>query len=195
MRDLQACQAEVFRRSKKRIAQRKQRRKYMAIACIGLVLCTALIAVMRMPYSPKDTVTAEVAKGENFELLTDPTICPAAGPGSWVTITGTGFSKSFTEDAQVGEISRHLLSYGTRGFEESAPPQNITGSIVKEDGDDYVEVFSDASGTGYSIVLYEQDTVEFFLSGNKLTNLTTRQSYTLSPEQAQTLYALLGITQ
>lgn len=43
MRSLQECQAEVFRRSEKRIKERKKRRKHILMLCIPLVLCLTTI--------------------------------------------------------------------------------------------------------------------------------------------------------
>ena len=44
MRDLQEFQAEVFRRSEKRIKERKKRRTHALMLCIPLVLCLTTVS-------------------------------------------------------------------------------------------------------------------------------------------------------
>ena len=49
MRELNECKAEVFRRSEKRIKERKQHRNQMLAGCIPLVLCIAVAGVYFLP--------------------------------------------------------------------------------------------------------------------------------------------------
>jgi len=58
MRDLQECQAEVFRRSEKRIQERTCRRKRIVMTCVPLVLCLVIAGTMMLPGRPSTDMTA-----------------------------------------------------------------------------------------------------------------------------------------
>ena len=136
MRDLNECQAEVFRRSEQRIKARKQRRKHILLACVPLVLCITLLAA----YSPRDTKTA--ADEESSVSKT-----PMDGPvGDWdgsfnlsvlrVDVSGLDFSKTFTDAADIMLISEQLCSYG--GYKSECygePTEGILGGEYKENAD------------------------------------------------------------
>ena len=49
MRELNECKAEVFRRSEKRMKERKRRRKHILLTCIPMVLCIMMLGVYVLP--------------------------------------------------------------------------------------------------------------------------------------------------
>lgn len=151
MRELHECQAEVFRRSEKRIKKRKQRRKHILLACIPLVLCIALFAA----FFPQDTKTAAPE---------EPAVnkAPMDGPaGNWdessslsvlrIDVSGLDFSKTYTDTADVMLISDQLCSYCQsvpETYEE--PTEGVLDGEYKEnaDTDDQESIIADSATDG-----------------------------------------------
>ena len=65
MRELHECQAEVFRRSEKRIKERKQRRNHILMTCIPLVLCLSIFGAFLFPQMD-DLKQAPESSNEQF---------------------------------------------------------------------------------------------------------------------------------
>ena len=195
MRELHECQAEVFRRSEKRIKERKQRRNHILMACIPLVLCITLLGAFLFPgATPEDPSFNGAAGGglteEKFESLS----CPIAK----ITITGGNFSQTYREVEDLLLISDQLYSYGSRGNETNGTTDDSIaseGEDRKEHADDIYGNITDHSNVAYTITLVTHEGVktEYRLAGKTLENLTTKQTYHLSQTQVNELYELLGI--
>lgn len=200
MKDLNECQAEVFRRSEKRIRQRKQRRNHILMACIPLVLCITIFSAFLFqgvtPESPRDPGSTEAAMGGLTQDGCESLSCPIAR----ITVAGLDFSQTHTNTSDVLLISDLLYSYSTRGPETSGSTNDeavAEGDDRKENADDVFGSIADSSTTGYTItlVMHEGDKTEYYLVGNTLKNLTTNQTHTLSQKQVNELKDLLGIPQ
>ena len=197
MRELHECQAEVFRRSEKRIQERKQRRNHLIMACLPLVLCiTILGAFLFSGGTPEDPGFNGAAGGglteEKFESLS----CPIAK----ITITGGNFSQTYREVEDLLLISDQLYSYGSRGSETTGTTDDSIvseGEDRKENADDIYGNITDHSNVAYTITLVTHEGVktEYRLAGKTLENLTTKQTYHLSQTQVNELYELLGMPQ
>ena len=197
MRELHECQAEVFRRSEKRINERKQRRNHILMACIPLVLCITILGAFLFPgATPEDPGIIGSAGGglteEKFESLS----CPIAK----ITITGGNFSQTYREVEDLLLISDQLYSYGSRGSETTGTTDDSVvseGEDRKEHADDIYGNITDHSNVAYTITLvtHEGAKTEYRLAGKTLENLTTKQTYHLSQTQVNELYELLGIPQ
>ena len=182
MRDLHECQAEVFRRSEKRIKTRRQRRKHIAIACVPLVLCVILATPLLWPEEKaigpgaSESVTGSLQENANESFT-----CSIAQ----ITVAGGGFSRTFTGDSQVLPIWDGLTQtpQGSGGMISSPAHQENTGRG------------SETAGLEYTITLVMRygEKIEYLLSGNTLKDLTADQTHILSEKQANTLYDLLGI--
>ncbi len=147
MRDLNECQAEVFRRSEKRIQKRKQRRKRILMVCIPLVLCIPLCAAFFVK-GPNRTAP-EAPVGTHFPMNS-----PA---GNWdgdstafilrVEVSGLDFSRIYTDTANIMRISDQLDSYGQPkpGTYED-PIESVADGEYKESADTDVQ-YSDISGS------------------------------------------------
>ena len=188
MRDLHECQAEVFRRSEKRI---KARRRHIATVCIPLVLCVTLISPFLWP-KEKAAIpgTGEIAMGGVQENIGESLICSIAK----ITVTGTNASKTFTDPSEVLPIWDLLSSCKTKapqasGGEIKAPES--AGRNTETTGPKYAIT----AGPQYTItlVMHDGERCEYRLTGNILENLTADQTHTLSQKEVQELYALLGI--
>ena len=197
MRELHECQAEVFRRSEKRIQERKQRRNHLIMACLPLVLCITILGAFLFPGgTPEDPGFNGAAGGglteEKFESL----YCPIAK----ITITGGNFSQTYREVEDLLLISDQLYSYGSRGSETTGTTDDSIvseGEDRKENADDIYGNITDHSNVVYTITLVTHEGVktEYRLAGKTLENLTTKQTYHLSQTQVNELYELLGMPQ
>lgn len=188
MRNLQECQAEVFRRSEKRITARK---KHIAMVCIPLVLCVTLVSPFLWPKEKAAAPgTGETAIGGVQENIGESLICSIAK----VTVTGTNASKTFTDPSDVLPVWDLLSSCKTKapqasGSETKAPES--AGRNTETAGPKYTIT----AGPQYTItlVMHNGEKCEYRLTGNILENLAAGQTHTLSQTEVQELYALLGI--
>jgi len=197
MRNFEERKAEVFRRSEKRIKERKQRRNHILMACIPLVLCITLLGAFLFPRAtPEDPRFNGSAGGglteEKFESLS----CPIAK----ITVTGGNFSQTYKEVEDLLLISDQLYSYGSRGSETNGTTDDgiaSEGEDRKENADDVSGSVADSANIAYTITLITHEGVktEYQLVGKTLKNLTTKQTYNLSQTQVNELYKLLGIPQ
>ena len=197
MRNFEERKAEVFRRSEKRIKERKQRRNHILMACIPLVLCITLLGAFLFPgATPEDPRFNGSAGGglteEKFESLS----CPIAK----ITVTGGNFSQTYKEVEDLLLISDQLYSYGSRGSETNGTTDDgiaSEGEDRKENADDVSGSVADSANIAYTITLITHEGVktEYRLVGKTLKNLTTKQTYNLSQTQVNELYELLGIPQ
>ena len=104
MRELHECQAEVFRRSEKRIKERKQRRNHILMVCIPLILCVTIFGGLFLP----NLDDFKGAPESSDELLYSGTGTEAVGglfTGS-VEVSGNGVSSYYTSVENVQGIMR-----------------------------------------------------------------------------------------
>ena len=197
MRELHECQAEVFRRSEKRIKERKQRRNHILKACIPLVLCiTILGAFLRPNVTPDGAIepgeTQAVMDGMGNDGFTSLT-CPITK----ITVSGNDFSISHTEVADLLLISDQLYSYGTRAPSSNGNTDGVVDEddVPKDNGEDVSGSIMDSVNAAYTITMvnHEGEQTEYKLVGKTLTNLTTNQTYELTQTQVKELHNLLGI--
>ena len=197
MRELHECQAEVFRRSEKRIKERKQRRNHMLMACIPLVLCLTIFGAFLFPQlddlkqapegMPESETQAAMGQDENQSMT-----CSIVE----IKVSGNGVSIRYTDVADLLLISDQLNTYGTREPETSGTT-NEDGSDRSENADDVVGGVADSANAAYTITLvtHECEKTEYQLIGNTLLNQTTNQAYTLTYEQVKELREILGVPQ
>lgn len=201
MRELHECQAEVFRRSEKRIKQRKQRRKHVLMGCIPLVLCISLLWVFvlsdRMAAGSKNSGAADALPGE---LLQD-AYASFSGAITKITVSGSDFSKTYTDISKVLPISDKLYSYSTRGAQNnsetnySQTEDEVIGEGHKENTGDVFGSGAGSANAGYTITLFTDDgeKIAYLLAGNTLKNLTENRTHFLTEKQVNELKDLLGI--
>ena len=198
MRNFEERKAEVFRRSEKRIKERKARRNHILIACIPLVLCLTIFGTFLFPgitpEDPKNPISNESATGGLTEDRCESLTCPIAK----ITVNGSSFSKSYTNVSEILLISDQLYSCGTRGPETSGNTNHVVapeGEDRKENADDVSGSIADSANTGYTITLTmrEGEKTEYYLAGNTLKNITTKQTYKLTQTRVNELHELLGI--
>ena len=124
MRSLQECQAEVFRRSEKRI--RTRRRAIRAVmVCVPLVLCLTAFSLLVQPGLPS---SPDGAPPKNNAASPPPAVCR-------IDVSGAGQVTSITDE---GRDTLAALN-GTPGAEpsggsESAGAEGLTITLFAEDG-------------------------------------------------------------
>jgi len=191
MRDLKECQAEVFRRSEKRIKERKRRRNHILMACIPIVLCVSLFSVLNLP-DMMSAGSSDFAAPEMYANgLTEDMCGSLSCTVTKITVAGSGFSQSYTDLDQILRISNQLYTYETRGWGDGN-----SEVADDEDGSENISGFiSDSATAGYRItlVMHEGENARYLLAGNTLKNLITNQAHTLTQMQVNELYDLLGI--
>ena len=151
MRDLNECQAEVFRRSEKRIKQRRQHRKHILLSCIPLVLCITLFSAFFLADTNRAAPEAPVATRPAMNI-------PC---GDWdgsspvsvlrVEVSGLDFSKTYTDTADIMLISDRLYTYSQSEpecYEE--PTESVLDEDYKEsvDTDDQHSIIEDSGTSG-----------------------------------------------
>lgn len=99
MRSLQECQAEVFRRSEKRI--RTRRRAIRAVmACVPLVLCLTVFGLLVRPGLPS---SPDGAPPKNNAASPPPAVCR-------IDVSGAGQVTSITDDKRIRAIADTLAA-------------------------------------------------------------------------------------
>ena len=147
MRDLNECQVEVFRRSKKRINQRKQHRKCILLACIPLVLCITLFSAFFLRDTNRAAPEAPVATQPAMNVPCGDWDGSSPGSVLRVEVSGFDFSKTYTDTADIMLISDRLYTYSQSEpecYEEPpvcAPDEDYKESV---DTDDQHSIIADS---------------------------------------------------
>lgn len=194
MRDLKECQAEVFRRSNKRIQKRKQRTKHILLACIPVALC-ALVLLPGVQADSMNGSAPEAAPEGAYEMVEESKTFAIAS----IRVEGPGGTQNITDPERTRQLNAILLD-ATPDDDGSEAVQETTADGKTNNRptlglEDY-EIGGMTSGTGvvhYRITALTQDgaQTEYTLSGHHLQNLTTGNTYTLSEDQLRTLQTLL----
>lgn len=200
MRNFEERKAEVFRRSEKRIKERKARRNHILMACIPLVLCITLLSAFflpgMLPGETKDPDAADGAVGGLTENKSESLACAYTK----IDVIGNGISLSYTEASDMLSISNQLASYMVNEPENSTSvDEHPRGDDFKNDSaeDSYVGTTgaTSAAGEGYviTLTLHEGGTIAYRLTGNCLLDMAENKTYKLSQAQLKELNELLGI--
>ena len=196
MRDLQECKAEVFRRSEKRIKEKKRHRRYALAVCVPVLLCVAVLSVYYYPEMKPTDINAEAVTtnpvNEMYTTMEGSHTAIELFAGS-VSISGNGISLSYTSEETVEGIAQML--------------DQILLDAEKSDEDtlkDFATSESVSSGVNQSgkereykiLVKRGDDTVaEYLLMGPVLRNQTTQEQIRMSGDALTELKDALGIPQ
>jgi hypothetical protein len=151
MRELHECQAEVFRRSEKRIKERKQRRKHILLACIPLVICITLFSAFFLRDTNRAAPEAPVATRPAMNVPCGDWDGSSPGSVLRVEVSGLDFSRIYTDTAEIMLISDQLCSYGQpkpEAYEE--PTESVADGEYKEsvDTDEQHSIIADSGISG-----------------------------------------------
>lgn len=195
MRELNECKAEVFRRSEKRIKERKRIRNRIFACCIPLCFCIALTVALLPPMIPTTDYYDGVAG------------CDACNKDEYDAVNSIFCSYVEVEIQTVGESQEHYLKITDKPavdkiFSAIYDLYNVDVNTAKyevESKDCEYGHKSDSAGepSCYSITLTTADGsgTTYVLSGNELTDTSTDQILILTDLQLAELKAVLGITE
>ena len=189
MRNFEERKAEVFRRSEKRIKERKQRRNHMLMACIPLVLCLTIFGAFLFPQMD-DFKQAPESSNEQFSGAMGKDEVGGLIAGS-VEVSGNGVSSYFTSAENVQGIMRLI--------------NGIVAVPETNDGDDLRDYITDESTSTdanenyqencYKIVIKRSDgnSTEYLIVGSVLIDQATQQEYPVKEDTMKDLKDALGI--
>ncbi len=193
MRDLQECQAEVFRRSEKRLKERTKRRNHILMLCIPLVLCLTTIGGFLLSGVGLDRSTdcaAPEMATENLYAGSGDDL-PDGAFGGTVEVSGNGLSHLYTsvEDVQgiIDFIDKIVKTPETNTLSESID--------IIADQSTSINIQDDCSFGAYKILVKHSDgtSTEYSLRGSALTNQATQETFHMSEDTYFALKDLLGI--
>lgn len=194
MRNLEERIAEIERRSKKIIKERKQRRKHILMACVPVVM-VGLFAAFALPGFYDPPKATEIVQG-SAGGLTAATVQDAVVE---IQVESTNVCYSYSSSAELQTITGQLEEFTTRAPGGNGFQDEIPESINEESSqdDERLSAIADATSQVYAItlVLDSGRTVEYCLLGNTLENITEGQSYCLTRAQVMELKIMLGIAQ
>jgi len=190
------CQAEVFRRSEKRIKARKQRRNHMLMACVPLVICVTLAFALK-PKMPSDQKTEpeDTTQQESTGLPESDGMMASNS----VAVIGSGFSNNVTmlEDFQAITGIIESITTGSGDRNNATTDEPLYGDASNVDG-----AASDVAGAapmsgGYLVTVIGEDGTEtvYRLDGLSLVNQTTNERFLMDAETGSLLNNALGIPQ
>lgn len=192
LRDLKECRAEVFRRSEKRIKERKRKRNYVLACCIPVCLALTVGTVTVLPklLTPVDeslgvekNVKIEITDAEQVQALYESISGFYEAPAeekAEESSTGTGVGSATEPDkvlfgssagAQDGDVEQYLDKKVLFTYAASAEQKEQVFSFRSEDGTE----------------------CEFRLKGNTLFDVKNDAEIELSDEQLDALKELLGL--
>lgn len=189
MRNLEECQAEVFRRSEKRIKARKVRRTGILAVCVPLVLCVAGLAFLPQVgvKSPTDVPATEIAGYQYSDTMAQE--CVAVLYADTIAVSGNGISHVYSDAEKVSEIVT-LLHMGTQVSEIEEE-----GMLTVTTRDDAVDLGTESKAEGYRITIRRSvgADIQYKLRGTRLVNETTGEIFCLDEETCFSLKEALGI--
>jgi len=197
MRDLMECQAEVFRRSEKRIKARARRRKHILMTCIPLVFCVSLFFAFLPTWMPADYKGAPEDFGDGQTGNSSGSLVSVYAK---IDVTGSNISHTYTKAADVLNIS-NLLNACMANEPESDASTNgeLRGEENKnEEKENLFAGTTDAQAPAVkaytiTLTLHKGGTVNYRVWGNVLVNLNSNRTYQLTQAQKTALNELLGI--
>lgn len=197
MRNLNECQAEIFRRSKKRIEVRNQRRKHILLTCIPVALFISILGALVLPgrgfmHSEDNREEGKTQYAGESTAFAEQSIMNSI---QQIEVTWGGDSLSYTNESLVRLISNKLygLSFSYGNIMPEGSTQLNDGN--SEGGDSSTEFFTDSSVTIYTITLITDNgsNIEYWLAGDRLLYKNANRVIILSREQVDELFDLLGL--
>lgn len=195
MRELNECTAEVFRRSEKRIKERRKRRSHILVWCIPLALCVAVLGAAVFPWqdAPNGSDMTQELAGVN-------------GSSVFLRVSGEGVHNEIIDSAQVKELYIQIyLLFSTDGPSAGSdvykgigdfpirPPES---DVYYSSGDLPIRLPDEGPdhGEGYIIIFFgPAGEEEYTLIGGQLYNEQTGQTAELTDGQLERLKIGLGL--
>ena len=201
MRNLQECQAEVFRRSEKRIHERKRLRRRIQTTCILLVLCLAACGACFLPIEE----TLPAAGKAEMQFITENVIAGTYSPyadGS-VMISAPGMIPVMYTSAEKLHIIHEWIDAITSNpenpfiFTEGWGESDILagGGPLYSIYPDNTADFESTNPPGYKIQISQADGTftEYLLTKTALINQTTDEIFFITDGTYHAIMDALGL--
>ena len=199
MREINECTAEVFRRSEKRIKERKRNRNRILAFCIPLCLIVTVWSIMILP-AMMPANKSNNAAGEGMDMAGSVDGTAAAYVRVEVMSTGTATQSAILKDdadevAQIYYTVQSSFVNSGGGNKESAKEETEDDALTDENKD-YSQSGTTNLSSGFRIIFSTENGAQtiYSLSGDKLINETTKQETILAEDQRSNLLNMLGLT-
>lgn len=199
MREINECTAEVFRRSEKRIKERKRNRNRILAFCIPLCLIVTVWSIMILP-AIMPANKSNNAAGEGMDMAGSVDGTAAAYVRVEVMSTGTATQSAILKDdadevAQIYYTVQSSFVNSGGGNKESAKEEAEDDALTDENKD-YSQSGTTNLSSGFRIIFSTENGAQtiYSLSGDKLINETTKQETILAEDQRSNLLNMLGLT-
>ena len=199
MREINECTAEVFRRSEKRIKERKRNRNRILAFCIPLCLIVTVWSIMILP-AMMPANKSNNAAGEGMDMAGSVDGTAAAYVRVEVMSTGTATQSAILKDdadevAQIYYTMQSSFVNSGGGNKESAKEEAEDDALTDENRD-YSQSGTTNLSSGFRIIFSTENGAQtiYSLSGDKLINETTKQETILAEDQRSNLLNMLGLT-
>ena len=199
MREINECTAEVFRRSEKRIKERKRNRKRILAFCIPLCLIVTVWSIMILPAMMPANKSNNSA-GESMDIMGGVDGTDTAFVRVEIMSIGTATQSSVLKDdadevAQIYYTVQSSFVSSGEGNKESANDKAEDDALTEENKD-YSQGGTTNLSSGFRIIFTTENGAQtvYSLSGDKLINETTKQETILTKDQRTNLLNMLGLT-
>lgn len=198
MREINECTAEVFRRSEKRIKERKRNRNRILALCIPLCLIVTVWSVMILPAMMPANKSNNSA-GEGMDMMGGVDGTDAAFVRVEVMSTGTATQSTILKD-DVDEVAQIYYTVQSSFVSSGGGNKESVNEEAEDDAltenKDYSQSGTTNLSSGFRIIFTTENGTQtiYSLSGDKLINETTKQETTLTEDQRSNLLDMLGLT-
>ena len=199
MREINECTAEVFRRSEKRIKERKRNRKRILAFCIPLCLIVTVWSIMILPAMMPANKSDNNA-GEGMDIMGSVDGTDTAFVRVEIMSIGTATQSSVLKDdadevAQIYYTVQSSFVSSGEGNKESANDKAEDDALTEENKD-YSQSGTTNLSSGFRIIFSTENGAQtiYSLSRDKLINETTKQETILAEDQRSNLLNMLGLT-
>lgn len=199
MREINECTAEVFRRSEKRIKERKRNRKRILAFCIPLCLIVTVWSIMILPAMMPANKSDNNA-GEGMDIMGSVDGTDTAFVRVEIMSIGTATQSSVLKDdadevVQIYYTVQSSFVSSGEGNKESANDKAEDDALTEENKD-YSQSGTTNLSSGFRIIFTTENGAQtvYSLSGDKLINETTKQETILTKDQRTNLLNMLGLT-
>lgn len=199
MRELHECQAEVFRRSEKRIKERKRNRNRILALCLPLCLVLAVWSVVTL---------SSMLPANNKNSAADGTPEAVGGlsgnSAKFISVSVAGISNAPQTNILVDDVNEVAQIYYSVDSAfvyagEENDKHSAGNGMIEEKVEDYGDNFSQSESTnlasGYTITFTTGTGTQlvYTLNGNVLIDNATNKHVTLTDTQRSQILDQLGL--
>lgn len=193
MRELNECTAEVFRRSEKRIKERKRNRNRILALCIPFCLIVTVWSVLTIP-AMLPTNDKAMSAEENTGIVGSVNFSTAAFVQVEIETGTTAQSTILKDDAnEVAQIYYMMQSsFVTAGEGADEAKDNAMSNV--EENKNFSQT-ANAAASGYKVIFTAENGVKtvFIITKDTLIDESTGRKVTLTEERRSEILTALGL--